>query len=137
MRPTFLLLQTAFCLGLAGRAADEADAALAGSITEVVFAERRAEVRERLRALRGDYHALLSRASSGATRPIAPERLLRLRLDAARLVREATGLEAAAVGGRGYLAASGTARRLREAAFLPVQSPTEGHLEWELRRLRG
>ena len=32
----------------------------------------------------------------------------------------------------GYVASSPTARRLREASFLPVQSPTEGHLRFEL-----
>ena len=36
------------------------------------------------------------------------------------------------MGGAGYVAKSPTARRLREASFLPVQSPTEGHLRYEL-----
>jgi hypothetical protein len=39
------------------------------------------------------------------------------------------------VGGRGYAMSSPTARRAREAAFLPVQSPTEGHLRWVLQNL--
>ena len=51
--------------------------------------------------------------------------LLRLRLDAMSTAVRAVQLELSALGGRGYLADSPTARRLREAAFLPVQSPTE------------
>jgi hypothetical protein len=39
---------------------------------------------------------------------------------------------AALTGGRGYLTASATNRRLREAAFLPVQSPSEVQLLREL-----
>jgi alkylation response protein AidB-like acyl-CoA dehydrogenase len=58
--------------------------------------------------------------------------IVALRLDCARLASEAVALEAKVVGGRSYLASSGTARRLREAAFLPVQAPTEGQLRWEL-----
>ena len=62
-----------------------------------------------------------------------PEReLVRLRLDCARLATATTALEAKVVGGRGYVTTSPTARRLREAAFLPIQAPTEGQLRWEL-----
>ena len=39
------------------------------------------------------------------------------------------------VGGRGYAMSSPTARRAREAAFLPVQSPSQSQLRWELDRL--
>jgi len=42
--------------------------------------------------------------------------------------------EAKVLGGRGFLATSGTARRLREVAFLPIQSPTEAQLLTELSR---
>jgi alkylation response protein AidB-like acyl-CoA dehydrogenase len=62
-----------------------------------------------------------------------PEReLVRLRLDCARLATATTALEAKVVGGRAYVTTSPTARRLREAAFLPIQAPTEGQLRWEL-----
>jgi alkylation response protein AidB-like acyl-CoA dehydrogenase len=62
-----------------------------------------------------------------------PEReLVRLRLDYARLATATIGLEAKVVGGRGYVTTSPTARRLREATFLPIQAPTEGQLWWEL-----
>ena len=46
----------------------------------------------------------------------------------------ATHFELQVVGGAGYVTESPTARRLREASFLPVQSPIEGHLRYELAR---
>jgi alkylation response protein AidB-like acyl-CoA dehydrogenase len=62
-----------------------------------------------------------------------PEReLVQLRLDCARLATASTALEAKVVGGRAYVTTNPTARRLREAAFLPIQAPTEGQLRWEL-----
>ncbi|MGO2608462.1 MAG: hypothetical protein ACTIMA_07630, partial [Brachybacterium tyrofermentans] len=50
------------------------------------------------------------------------------RLESALLAGRATRLEQKVVGGRGYALGSDTSRRAREAAFLPVQSPTETHL---------
>ena len=54
---------------------------------------------------------------------------------ASHLAQRATRLELTLAGGRGYLAANAANRRFREAAFLPVQSPSEGHLRWELSSL--
>lgn len=127
--PTFLLLQGAFCWGLTRRALSEAEAALRGA----------AEV------LRPDLHALQVRAQDAERRLRAmagcPDRtqlgrrdLLALRLAWGQLAVEAVALEQKAVGGRGYMSRSGTARRLREAAFLPVQAPTEVQLRWLLSR---
>jgi len=125
VRPPFLALQTAFCLGLA-RAALAAGAPrleglgaeLAGEHAEL---ERdRESVERRLAAQVGDA-------------PVALRDRVALRLDAAVLAREAVRVEAAVTGGRGYALRSATARRLREAAFIPVQSPTETQLRWELR----
>ena len=73
-------------------------------------------------------------ATSGPLSDIWP--IVNVRLSAARLAEAATRLESKVVGGAGYARGSGTARRLREAAFLPVQSPTEGQLLWELSRSR-
>ena len=56
------------------------------------------------------------------------------RLENAQLATAAVALEAKVAGGRGYVRTCATARRLREAAFLPVQAPTEGQLRWELSR---
>jgi alkylation response protein AidB-like acyl-CoA dehydrogenase len=65
---------------------------------------------------------------------LRPADLLRLRLDAAGVATDATRVEATVRGGAGYVARSDVSRRLREGAFLPIQSPTEGHLRWELSR---
>jgi alkylation response protein AidB-like acyl-CoA dehydrogenase len=56
------------------------------------------------------------------------------RLEVARMAQLAVDVELRVAGGGGYRASSSTARRLREAAFLPIQSPTEGHLLFELER---
>lgn len=131
VRPPFLALQTAFALGLAAaslRSAGEPQ----GPATALT---------PRVAALRGE----LSRLETGldeATRsldagdrpPLRP--LLQLRLDAAHLAVEATQIELCLNGGAAYAAASPTARRLREALFLPVQSPTEVQLQWELQQLQ-
>jgi hypothetical protein len=63
---------------------------------------------------------------------VGPGDLARLRLAALDVAAEAVRLESAVAGGSGYLAASDTARRVREAAFLPVQAPTYGQLRREI-----
>ncbi|HEU5316227.1 MAG TPA: acyl-CoA dehydrogenase, partial [Chloroflexota bacterium] len=60
--------------------------------------------------------------------------IVRARLECAQLATAAVALEAKVAGGRGYVRTCDNARRLREAAFLPVQAPTEGQLRWELSR---
>lgn len=65
---------------------------------------------------------------AGASEGVRPAELVAVRLDSALLAGSATRLEQKVVGGRGYALASDTSRRAREAAFLPVQSPTEIHL---------
>jgi alkylation response protein AidB-like acyl-CoA dehydrogenase len=125
IRPTFLLLQTAFCSGLTRRSLAEAahrvtglNAELAGELTE-----QQAEL--------ADLRARMTRFARSPREPTVGD-LLRLRMAASHAAVAATRLEATVRGGGGYLAASGTSRRLREAAFLPIQSPTEGQLRWEL-----
>lgn len=123
VRPAFLLLQSAFCLGLADAAlrstSERLDGAFEGYRTQRLdLLVRRAELDER--------HELL------LTGDPAPRSLVEIRLDAASLAQDAVALETRVVGGAGYVATSPTARRLREAAFLPIQSPTEGHLRWKL-----
>lgn len=132
VRRPFLCLQAAFCLGLAGastRAVDARPGAAYGQFDRErdLLSLDIADVTSRLHGLaagsapEGDGHA-------GADLP----RLLAMRLDAARLASVAVQLEVKVTGGAAYLAGSDTARRLREAAFLPIQSPTEAHLRWEL-----
>ncbi len=128
VRPTFLLLQSSFCWGLAARALAEARTCLRG-VNEVFCADVEA-LEGRSAELAGEIRAGLSRPAVDT--PIRP--LVQLRLDCAHLATAAVALEAKATGGRGYVTTSPTARRLREAAFLPVQAPTEGQLRWELSR---
>ncbi|MFC8529755.1 acyl-CoA dehydrogenase [Nocardia sp. NPDC057227] len=125
IRPTFLLLQSAFCTGIARTALAEAAGRLDG-----LGEEFRTEL-ESLAARGDDLRHQLHRhaADPGAA---GPAELLEVRLGAARLAVEATRLEFALRGGAGYATASATNRRFREAAFLPIQSPSEGQLRWEL-----
>ena len=126
IRPIFLLLQSSFCWGLAQRALAEARPALKG-VNESLRGDLDALDAESERLMAFFSHNLDTRGAG------TPEReLVRLRLDCARLATATTALEAKVVGGRGYVTTSPTARRLREAAFLPIQAPTEGQLRWEL-----
>ncbi|MEY8654199.1 acyl-CoA dehydrogenase [Brachybacterium paraconglomeratum] len=154
VRATFLQIQTAMCLGLAGAALDAAEAG-ADDVAREVLAEELSAAAEDWQHLRGALAAGVraasavraggaggpsDAASSGAppsgasaagaapSAPVRPAELVRVRLEAALLTGRATRLEQKIVGGRGYALASDTSRRAREAAFLPVQSPTEIHL---------
>jgi alkylation response protein AidB-like acyl-CoA dehydrogenase len=126
VRGPFLLLQTAFCLGIAEAALASAGGRPLGP--DDVLADDHRELSDRLAARTSDHARLLARGRQSDTEVVA------LRLAAGRLGVEATRHEANAAGGAGYLATSATARRLREAAFLPIQSPTEAQLRWELSR---
>ncbi|SHW24248.1 membrane protein [Mycobacteroides abscessus subsp. abscessus] len=57
-----------------------------------------------------------------------------MRLDAAGLAGAASRLEVTLSGGAGYAVGTAANRRFREAAFLPIQSPSEGQLRWELKQ---
>jgi alkylation response protein AidB-like acyl-CoA dehydrogenase len=130
IRPPFLLLQSCFALGLTARAFDEAGEALARATSPAtrVFSPDHANLCVEFDRVAAAVSRLLSVRGTGV--PVRD--VVALRLDAARLATDAVALEVRVGGGRAYLAASGTARRLREAAFLPVQAPTEGQLRWEL-----
>jgi alkylation response protein AidB-like acyl-CoA dehydrogenase len=124
-RATHYLLQAALCLGLARRALVEAAARLDGANGVLAGFQRRLE--DEYQQLSGEL-----RLAASAVSATDPHAVTRLRFDAARLAQASTGQEAALTGGRGYLTASATNRRLREAAFLPVQSPSEVQLLCEL-----
>ena len=126
IRPSFLLLQSSFCWGLAQRALAEARTVLKG-VNESLRGDLDALEAESKRLMVFFSHNLDTRGAG------TPEReLVQLRLDCARLATATTALEAKVVGGRAYVTTNPTARRLREAAFLPIQAPTEGQLRWEL-----
>jgi len=127
IRPTFLLLQTAFCVGVADAALRGAGHA-SGRLAEQFGAER-AELDAQLHRLRGTLFSLAGRSHAAGVAEI-----IRLRLDAATTAVDATRLESTLAGGAGYATRSAANRRFREAAFLPIQSPSEGQLRWELSR---
>jgi alkylation response protein AidB-like acyl-CoA dehydrogenase len=128
VRPPFLLLQSSFCWGLARRALAQGRESLRG-IAEVF--------RSDLEALEARADDLAGQIRSGTVdhgRARSMRDIVQLRLDCAGLTTAAVALEAKIIGGRGYVTTSPTSRRFREAAFLPIQSPTEGQLRWELSR---
>lgn len=129
VKPSFLILQTSFAAGLIRRGWSEIEPALDRADNAIFGAEARelgADVEEFLRR----WQAL---ASDLVTPPVRD--FLQVRLDASHLAQRVARLELTLSGGRGYLAANAANRRFREAAFLPVQSPSEGHLRWELSSL--
>ena len=128
----FLLLQGAFCAGLARRSLAEARSAL-GPMGSAIEGELERAAADGAEA--EDETARLARAEI-AGRDIETDDLLALRLRWSELTGTAVHLELAATGGRGYLSTSATSRRLREAAFLPIQAPTEVLLRWLLKRSR-
>lgn len=130
VRPTFLVLQSAMCLGLTRTALDQSRLALQG--VNAVFA---AEVDAAAAKLAGTQATLaqVSAAVGGTTSPTKKE-LLSLRLAAAELSSASADLEIRTAGGKGYASRTPASRRYREAAFIPVQSPSEAQLRWELGR---
>ncbi|MCI9888947.1 acyl-CoA/acyl-ACP dehydrogenase [Micrococcales bacterium 31B] len=125
-RPTYLLLQTAFCAGLAevsvkcsGVNVEKRDNAGLRQTYSQVAAKVMLVVQRLRRAL-----ALADQ--------VGLRDLIQLRLDAALVAGEAARLEVSLAGGAGFMSATAASRRFREASFLPVQSPTEGHLRWQL-----
>ena len=121
----FLLVQSAFCLGLAAGALQSAAEHL--QVSGGVF-------KQEFEGLLGTYRTLRDTLLRLAAEPENAQKrdLLQLRLDVSHLATAATHCELQTVGGAGYVAGSPTARRVREVTFLPVQSPTEGHLRYEL-----
>lgn len=131
VRPTFLVLQSAMCLGLADRCLRQVRTSLGGVNASVAadveqLAGRWSEACGRLRA---------AVAAVGTSHTPRRRDLLTLRLDAAELATTTAGLEIRTAGGRGYARQTDVSRRFREAAFLPVQSPSETQLRWELARV--
>ena len=121
----FLLVQSAFCLGLAAGALQSA--AEHPQVSGGIF-------KQEFEGLLGTYRTLRDTLLRLAAEPENAQKrdLLQLRLDVSHLATAATHCELQTVGGAGYVAGSPTARRVREVTFLPVQSPTEGHLRYEL-----
>jgi len=132
VRPTFLVLQSAMCVGLAGRCLAEVEPSL-GGVNSAFAAEF-----DSLTSELADVDARVSSfaAAVGTSTTPAKRDLLTLRLAAADLVSAAAALEIRTAGGKGYARRTDASRRFREAAFIPVQSPSEAQLRWELRSHR-
>lgn len=120
VRPAFLGMQCGMSIGLARRALAEARSyagpsrhVLRDEIAELstTLAAQERELNDGLRAER--FHA-------------APARLFELRIGLADTAAQAVSLELQASGGRAYLSphGDGFARRWREAAFVPVVTPS-------------
>lgn len=125
IRPTFLILQTSFCSGIAGTALGESSKLLTG--LGVQFSEEYLTLADRYETLRVNLYQFAAEPDSVSIRD-----LVALRLEGSNIAVAATRLESILRGGGGYAASSATNRRFREAAFLPIQSPSEGQLRWEL-----
>jgi alkylation response protein AidB-like acyl-CoA dehydrogenase len=120
-RPAMLLMQSALAVGLADASLAESARHLTGLNAVLApdhdhLARRHEEV-----AIQLDDQAT-SRTGAGRGH------LARVRLDAIRVATDAVTLETALCGGSGFRADSATSRRVREAAFLPIQAPTLAQL---------
>jgi alkylation response protein AidB-like acyl-CoA dehydrogenase len=130
VRPAFVGLQCGLGLGLARASLRSARQALEGS-RSVLLGE--------LEALEADVHdhweALSTGIDSGRLRE-QPPALLDLRVRMVEIATKAVQLELQALGGRAYLRGEngGFTRRWREAAFLPVVTPTLAQLKTERAR---
>lgn len=128
VRPQFLLLQAAFCSGVAARSLTEAEGRLQG--LGVFYADEHEALAVRHEHMHAELHRM---AAAPEDAQLAD--LLLLRLDGAEIAPSATRLEAVLCGGMGYAQGAPANRRMREAAFMPVQSPSQSQLKWELDRL--
>lgn len=130
VRPAFLLLQSSECLGVA----ESAIAAASGKTVGIneVFADDVAQTYDKITELISTQESIAEKTASGEQ--VAFADLLRLRLNAAEAAVQAANLEIRVAGGAGYAQSSPASRRYREATFIPVQSPSEGQLKWQLAR---
>ncbi len=120
-RPAMLLMQAALAMGLADASLAESGKHLTG-LNAVLRRDHEDLVLRRDEVGVGLDDQATSRTGTGRAQ------LARTRLDAMAVATQAVTLETALCGGTGYRAGSATGRRVREAAFLPVQAPTLAQL---------
>ncbi|MDM8357701.1 acyl-CoA dehydrogenase family protein [Pandoraea communis] len=127
VRPAFLGLQCGMSLGLARRS-------LAG--TNDAGPSARAAVADEVTVLSEQLDTLKARLKAGVAQGEfveTPARLFELRIALADVVHGAATLEVQTGGGYGYLRGlSGVARRQREAAFVPIVTPSLVQLKNQL-----
>jgi alkylation response protein AidB-like acyl-CoA dehydrogenase len=131
VRPSFLGLQCGMSIGLARSALGAAQAACRGD---------RGLLQPRIDTAREALERITAALKEGVRDGRFVERaapLFELRIGLSQIVQEAVQLELQASGGRAYLLqpASGFGRRLREAAFIPVVTPSVTQLQGELQKL--
>lgn len=131
VRPTFVVLQIAECIGVAEASIVAASERLFG--VNATFADEVQDIAARVSDIIARQESIITRVGNS---DISPVELLELRLDAAEVAVAAANVEVRVAGGAGYAKSSPASRRFREAAFIPVQSPSEAQLRWELERAR-
>lgn len=133
VRPAFLLLQCGLPWGIAAAALDEIRS------TRLV-GDKQALVTRR-DDLQREFDALVEQIRGLGRRSTYDKRdfyfIVKARKRLSELAMAAVGLELETAGGSGYTAAGATARRWREAAFLPLQTPTLAQLQMQLDALEG
>lgn len=131
VRPAFLGLQCGMSIGLANRSLAAVAAASAAA---------RAAVEEEAAYLTSELAVLSQRLFDGVqhgTFLATPAALFEVRIALAALADAAVRLEVQTTGGRGYLRGqSGCARRTREAAFVPIVTPSIVQLKNQLAQHR-
>lgn len=131
VRPAFLGLQCGMSIGLARRALDAVSDSGAAA---------RAAVDDETAQLTHELNGLSKRLFDGVQQGTflhSPALLFEVRIGLASVVDAALRLEVQASGGRGYLRGqSGAARRVREAAFVPIVTPSIVQLKNQLAQHR-
>ncbi|MBB5425950.1 acyl-CoA dehydrogenase [Paraburkholderia sp. CNPSo 3155] len=127
VRPGFLGLQCGLSLGLARRAL--ASVALARPASRLALAADAEQLADELARLTDQ----LCMGIAAQTYVEDASNLFRLRIALASLVASAVNLEVQASGGQGYLREqSAVARRVREASFVPIVTPSIVQLKHQL-----
>lgn len=131
MRPTFLLLQCGLPIGVAQGALHSIATLAKGP--KATLTSTSSTLQQRLDELITDV-IRLSRKTDFTARDLYD--VIKTRKELTELALQAVWVELEAAGGAGYVASSPTARRLREAAFLPLQTPSLLQLRLQLQRLQ-
>ncbi len=132
IRPAFLLMQCGLAWGIARRSRQEISHSLnPKNESALIFRFQSNSIQ--LQDLETHLYTL-SRVDRQDFTLAQTRQLFELRIALTRLAVDFVQLELEAKGGVAYLKPSGTARRLREVAFLPVLTPSLVQLETELHR---
>jgi len=127
-RPTLSILQASFCLGLATASYQQAIRNASG--INAVFLEEIQEQGQQLPKTKRQLAELAVKV--GTSTPPNPLDVLSMRLSAGQVAVRLASLELKTSGGKGFMTTSDTNRRYRESTFIPLQSPSEAQLRWEI-----